>query len=205
VFAAAVHQTLRDPAAVSEHAAKARRLAEDHGFGLMRAWAEILGGAGLVALGDPKGGIAGIKEGITATRDVGSAQFLPHYLALQADAELRLGRVDQGLETIAEALDLVAATGERFNEAELYRLQGELFAAGGCDWTEVDAAYLHAIDIAQQQGARLLALRSGVSRARSSVGNADHAKAMKLVSYWYGQLGDAASMPDLVEARTFLA
>lgn len=37
-----------------------------------------------------------------------------------------MGKVEEGLITLAEALALVDKTGERFYEAELYRLKGEL-------------------------------------------------------------------------------
>ena len=36
------------------------------------------------------------------------------------------GRAEEGLDALAEALAVVDKTGERFYEAELYRLKGEL-------------------------------------------------------------------------------
>ena len=43
-----------------------------------------------------------------------------------AEALAHAGRVDEGLQVLAEALDQVERTGERFCEAELWRLKGEL-------------------------------------------------------------------------------
>jgi hypothetical protein len=41
------------------------------------------------------------------------------------------GQAEEGLTALAEALDLVNTTGERFYEAELHRLKGELLLAQG--------------------------------------------------------------------------
>lgn len=49
-----------------------------------------------------------------------------YLLALMAEACRKAGRVDEGLAHVAEAVEIVQKTGVRWNEAELYRLQGEL-------------------------------------------------------------------------------
>ena len=51
------------------------------------------------------------------------------YLALLAEAYGKVGRAEEGLTALAEALALVDKTGERYYEAELYRLKGELLLA----------------------------------------------------------------------------
>ena len=50
----------------------------------------------------------------------------PHFLALLAEAYGKVGQTEEGLSVLAEALALVDKTGERYYEAELYRLKGEL-------------------------------------------------------------------------------
>jgi hypothetical protein len=50
----------------------------------------------------------------------------PYYLALLAEAYGTVGQVDGGLRMLAEALAEMHKTGERWTEAELYRLKGEL-------------------------------------------------------------------------------
>ena len=46
--------------------------------------------------------------------------------ALLAEAYGKVGRVEEGLAVLAKALAVVDKTGERFYEAELYRIKGEL-------------------------------------------------------------------------------
>lgn len=52
--------------------------------------------------------------------------MMTYHLSILATAYLQAGAVDKGLATLQEAFTLVERTGERFWEAELQRLQGEL-------------------------------------------------------------------------------
>jgi predicted ATPase len=49
-----------------------------------------------------------------------------YFLALLAEALGKVGQIEEGLAVLIEALDMVGKTGERFYEAELYRLKGAL-------------------------------------------------------------------------------
>src|SRR5262249_57013350 len=49
-----------------------------------------------------------------------------YYLALLAEAYGKVGPLEEGLSVLAEALAVVDKTRERYYEAELYRLKGEL-------------------------------------------------------------------------------
>ena len=46
-----------------------------------------------------------------------------------AEAYEKVGQVEEGLTLLAEALVTIDRTGERYYEAELYRLKGELLLA----------------------------------------------------------------------------
>ena len=90
----------------------------------MRGWA-------LAEQGQGEEGIAQIRQGLTAYRATGAELFRPHYLALLAEAYQKNGQVEEGLVTVAEALAFVDRTEERFYEAELWRIKGELTAGAG--------------------------------------------------------------------------
>ena len=107
----------------------------------------------------------------------------PYCLALLAEAYGKAGQTEEGL-TLAEALAVVDKTGERFYEAELYRLKGELTASTKVVKSQVtsrksqppvptpsipseaEACFLKAIDIARKQQAKSLELRATMSLAR---------------------------------------
>jgi len=121
-----------------------------------------------------------IRRGTAAARDTGSEAFRPYFLALLADACMTAGSPAEGLVAVEEALATALKTGERFYEAELYRLKGELLgrrepgepraalipghALGGPGSPE--ECLVKAIEVARRQGARSLELRAVVSVSR---------------------------------------
>src|SRR5262245_62145342 len=99
------------------------------------------------------------------------------------------GQIDEGLTMLAEAFTAVHKTGERYCEADLYRLQGEFLlrqaasgatpatalltegAQGGVTdvqplRTEAETCLCRALDMARQQQAKSLELRAAMSLAR---------------------------------------
>jgi len=72
-----------------------------------------------------------MRQGLTTCRSTGAEIARPRYLALLAEAYGNAGQTDEGLALLAEALTVVQTTGERFYEAELYRLKGELSLQSG--------------------------------------------------------------------------
>jgi predicted ATPase len=126
IFAAAVRQALRDVSGTKRCAAQAMAIAREHDFRLLSAWAVTLEGWADVEEGQGAPAVHAIADGLRIIRASGSTQFLTHYLGLYADACLRHRQAADGLAAVAEALGLVEQTGERFYEAELHRLKGEL-------------------------------------------------------------------------------
>ena len=67
-----------------------------------------------------------LREGLFAWRATGAEAFRSHHLALLAEAYEKGGQAKEGLTAVNEALVFVERTDERFYEAELHRLKGEL-------------------------------------------------------------------------------
>src|SRR6266436_1960768 len=89
------------------------------GRAMLRGWA-------LAAQGQAEEGIAQIRQGLTTYQATGAELICPYWLALLAEAYGKGGQAEEGLAVLAEALAAVEKTGERWWEAELYRLKGEL-------------------------------------------------------------------------------
>src|SRR5262249_2226607 len=128
-----------------------------------------------------------------AWRATGEEFMRPYFLALLAEASGEIGQAEAELPLLAEALDTVYRTGERFWEAELYRLKGQLTLqskqvedksqtshgpvqgkfkiANPQSLTpnpqaEAEAYFHKAIEVARYQQAKSLELRATVSLAR---------------------------------------
>jgi DNA-binding winged helix-turn-helix (wHTH) protein/predicted ATPase len=207
VFAAAVDHARRDPASTREHVLAATRIAEDQDFRLLQAWASVFAGWAKVEEGCCEEGLRQIQQGVTDALATGSKQFVSHFLGILAESRLRAGAYDEGLRAIDEALDLVRQTGERFYEAELHRLRGELLlgASPAGAVREADEAFSHALTIAQQQAATLLIVRSAVSRARlwQRLGRRDEAH--QLLQTACADADEADGNTELAEVKALLA
>jgi predicted ATPase len=77
-----------------------------------------------------------------------------------AESLAQVGRNEDALGVVTEALAVVEASGERFYVAELHRLRGELRLAAGHDRAEVAECFRTALDIARRQVARTLEHRA---------------------------------------------
>jgi class 3 adenylate cyclase/tetratricopeptide (TPR) repeat protein len=87
-----------------------------------------------------------------------------HFLLRLADAHRDLGRIDDALRVLDEALTAVATTGERWFEPEVLSLKGEILAA--TDVARGEECLRQAIDLARRQGSRMLELRAATRLAR---------------------------------------
>jgi predicted ATPase len=181
VFAAAVHEALGDAGLTLHHAGAAAALAREQEFGLILAWASALEGWALVERGDADEGVRRIAEAASRARAAGSNQFVPHLLGLLAAARMKTGQHEEGMTMVEAALAVAGQTGERFHEAELHRLRGELWlaAAGPTAVPDARRAFTEAVDIGRRQGARLLVRRAEASLARLGPARGDCASAAR--------------------------
>jgi predicted ATPase len=82
-----------------------------------------------------------------------------------AQALAACGHYGESLAALREAAALVEDTGERYVEAEIRRLKGNLLMAENGS-AEAEACYVRALEVAQAQEARSLELRAATSLAR---------------------------------------
>ncbi len=129
VCAAAFHTLRREKNLTCERAEAALTLATEQGFPVWAAYGTILRGWALAVQGQGEAGRAQLHRGMAACRIMGIEFFRSQCLAWLAEAYEKEGQIEEGLQVLAEALAVVEKTGERFYEAELYRLKGELLLA----------------------------------------------------------------------------
>ena len=101
-----------------------------------------------------------MRDCLAGQQAIGSKIARPHFLALLAEAYGKQGRAAEGLTVLEEALAAVEQSGERYYEAELHRLKGELLLLRGADahrpvlpeaeqsvWTEAETCFREAFAI----------------------------------------------------------
>ncbi len=165
---------------------------------MIRGWA-------LAAQGHGAEGISQLREGLAAWRATGAEVFRSRFLALLAQAYGQEGQVEEGLRTVAEALACVERTEERFYEAELYRLKGELLLQQSPDnATEAAACFHKAIEIAQHQQAKSWELRAATSLARLWQQQGKQAEARELLALVHDWFTEGFDTADLKDAKALL-
>jgi predicted ATPase len=150
-------------------------------------------------------GMTQMRQGLTAACATGAELFVPYFLALIAEACGHAGQLDEGLRLLAEALAVADHSAERWYEAELYRLKGELLLAQSPhQHTDAEVCFQHALDIASAQHAKSWELRAAVSLSRlwQQQGKRDNARTLLAPIYdWFSEGFDT---PDLQEAKALL-
>jgi predicted ATPase len=163
-----------------------------------------------------------MRQGHPAFQASGSkVERLPN-LAHLAAAHGKAGQIEEGLNVLAEALDLVQKTGACTWEAELYRLKGELtlqqfkvqssrFKVGESSEfgvlsseSKAEECFRKAFEIACKQQAKSLELRATVSLARLWQQQGKTAEAHQMLAEIYGWFSEGFDTKDLQEAKALL-
>jgi predicted ATPase len=164
----------------------------------MRGWALAMQGQG-------EEGIAHLHQGLAALRAAGAELSRSRDLALLAEAYGKVGQTEAGLTVLAEALAVVDKTGERYWEAELHRLKGELLLGLSTDnTTEAEACFQQALDVARRQEAKSLELRAAMSLSRLWQQQGKQAEARALLAPIYGWFTEGYDTADLQQAKALL-
>jgi len=222
-YAALTHQLRGEGQLTQTKAEAVLALASEQGFVPIVADSTILRGWSLAAQGHGEAGIAQLRQGQAILQTIGNELTRTYSLALLAEAYGKAGQDEEGLGTLDEALGLVDNHGERFYEAELYRLKGELLLPQGKGpgargkvpgaWRpmhriqeEADAeAYFHkAIDIARRQRAKALELRATTSLARLWRQQGKNQHALAILAKMYRWFSEGFDTKDLQEAKVLL-
>jgi predicted ATPase len=213
VWVTIAHCCRREWQAAQAQAEAVRALAHEQGFPQWFDLGLFWGGWALAAQGQTAEGIAQMRQGLTARRTSGIELGRPVMHAALAEAQGQLGQVDEGLHLVAEELVLVHNTGERWWEAELHRLKGELLLQSGVQglesgrWTldaKAEQYFLQALAIARQQQAKSWELRAALSLSRLWHQQGKRAEARELLAPLYGWFTEGFDTSDLQDAKALL-
>ncbi len=205
------HQYRREGPAVHEQAEAVMTLSTEQGFPMWVAWGTMLRGWALAKQERGEEGTSQIRQGMATFRATGAEVSRPYLRALLAEAYEKAGQVEEGLSSLAEALTAVDNSGERWYEAELYRLKGTLtLKQSGVRSPksevekEAEECFHKAIEVARGQQAKSLELRAVMSLSQlwQQEGKKEEARQMLAEIYsWFTEGFDTA---DLKEAKVLL-
>jgi predicted ATPase len=207
-YGALTHLCRREAKSARELVEALMELCGEHGFALLLAGGMCLYGYSLTEQATKEKGIHHMRQGLADWQAAGALSHRPYQLALLAQALGRDGQIQEGLTALTEALAFCSATGERFWEAELYRLQGEFLLRGGdaelSAGSAAEVSFRHSLDVACGQGAKSLELRALMSLSRLFLKQGRQSEARPLLAKIYGWFTEGFDTPDLQDAKELL-
>jgi class 3 adenylate cyclase/predicted ATPase len=150
-------------------------------------------------------GIVLMERALAARPPAASRYYNCYYLSILADTCHRSGQIEKGQSHLQQALKEANATGERWWEAELHRLEGhanllinsgQLDSARGCFQT--------ALDVSRAQNAKILELRAATDLSRLLRDQGAQQEACDLLTPVYKWFTEGLETADLREAKVLL-
>jgi len=141
---------------------------------------------------------------------------LAHTWARSAIAEAlgNLGQVDVALVLLAEAHNLMERNDERYLEAEIHRINGELKLKQARALSiparirqaesEAEQSFLKAIEIASRRNAKALELRAATSLSRMLMGSGRRGEALGVLQPIHDWFTEGLDWPELKTAKAIL-
>jgi predicted ATPase len=205
---ALVHLLRRDLEPAQILAEESLTLASEHDFRYFAAQATVQRGRALAEQGQIEEGIAQLRQGLAYWESADIQYRRPTFLAWLAEAYGKAEQTKQGLRVVDEALAQVERTGERYYEAELHRLKGELLVMrdeeAETSLHQAESCFQHAIEVARRQQAKSCELRAVMSLCRLWQRQGKKADAHQMLAEIYTWFTEGFDTADLIEAKTLL-
>jgi class 3 adenylate cyclase/predicted ATPase len=200
-----VHLYCGDYAAASAQCDEVLALADEKGASFWRS-AGILARGSLFALtGKASNAPEMLGSSIVEYRSTGSTIFLPRFLSYLGRAHAELDQIDDARRCIFEAMTTAETTKESWNQADVYRIAGEIALmspeSGG---VKAEAYFERALAIAREQQAKSWELRAAMSMARLWRDQGKRKQAHDLLAPVYGWFTEGFDTLDLKEAKALL-
>jgi predicted ATPase len=193
-------------ATVNAQLDEAIALANEKGALLWKALGMVLQGCVLALTGKASDAVQMINTGITAYRLTGATLWMPLYLSYLARAYSELGQLDDAWRCIGEAMSVVETTKERWYEADIHRMAGEIaLKSPEPEIAKAEAYFERALAVARAQQAKSWELRAAMSMARLWRDQGKRDEARDLLAPVYGWFTEGFDTLDLKEAKALLA
>ena len=168
-------------------------------------WGLALRGCVLTLTGEAEEAAKNIASGIAAIRSTGNTMWTPLFLSYLAWANGKIGRLDEAWTNIREAMTAVETTKERWCEAEINRIAGEIrLMSPEPEAAKAQAYFERALSVARQQQAKSWELRAAMSLARLWRDQGKVQQARELLAPVYGWFTEGFQTRDLKETKALL-
>ena len=180
-------------------------LAEEKGALFWKAFGMMNQGCVITLTGRASDAVQMITSGIAAYRSTGATASMPLWLSYLARAYAALGKFDDAWRCIGEAMTAVEITKERWWEADIHRIAGEIaLKLPQPDAAKAEAYFERALAVARKQQAKSWELRAAMSMARLWRDQGKRQQGCDLLAPVYGWFTEGFDTLDLKQARALL-
>jgi predicted ATPase len=167
--------------------------------------ATTLRGCVFAQTGNAVEAIEAISAEIAGLRAIGATTWGTYFLALLALAHAQLGKLEDARRCIGEAHTDIETRKERWCEAEVNRIAGEIaLKSAEHDAVKAQAYFEHALAVARAQQAKSWEVRAAMSMARLWRDQGKSQQARELLAPVYGWFTESFDTLDLKEAKALL-
>jgi class 3 adenylate cyclase/predicted ATPase len=169
------------------------------------AWGMMQRGCLLALTGKASDAVQTITSGLTAMRSTGTTMWMPLWLSSLARANAEIGQFDDARRCIGEAMAAVETAKERWCEAEVNRIAGEIaLLSPEPDAARAEEYFERALAVARAQQAKSWELLAAMSMARLWRDQGRRDEARDLLAPLYGWFTEGFDSRDLKEAKALL-
>ena len=191
--------------AAQTHADELVALADEKGALMWKALGILAQGCFLAATAKASDAVRMITIGLNAETETGATLWMPTFVSFLAKAHAELGKFDDAWRCIGEAMTAVETTKERWFEADILRIAGEIaLMSPEPDTPKAEAYFERALAVARQQQAKSWELRASVSLARLWRNQGKVQQARELLAPVYGWFTEGFDTRDLKDAKALL-
>ncbi len=180
-------------------------ITSEQGFAFWHASAIFYKGAGLFHQGDVEAALPLMEEGAQAWHATGAELTMTYQFSTLCKAYTAAGRFEDAHKALDRGLRFVEDNEERCEEAELYRVKGELLLAESSDQTAAEACFHQALATARRQQGKAWELRTTMSLARLWQQQNRREEAHAVLTSVYATWTEGFTTPDLKDAGALLA
>jgi predicted ATPase len=180
-------------------------LADEKGTTVWKAFGITNRGCVLALTAKASDAVDVLTSGIAAWRSTGATAYMPWFLSNLAKAHADLSQFDDAWRCVGESMTATETTKERWCEAEVHRIAGEIALMGPQnDSAKAEAYFNRALAVARQQQAKSWELRASISLARLWRDQGKVQQARELLAPVYGWFTEGFDTRDLKEAKALL-